>query len=191
VQAADRKSERGERLFISLDPPGEVRAALAVWGREAVSVIGSGRPVSRSSIHLTLAFLGYLAPKERDTVGPTLAEIDLPAARLRTSGPVWLPHRRPRALAVEVKDDLGSLLAIRAALLDILNSVIGWKPERSGFLPHMTAVRFGRGGGSSALELPPTPSIKFEAGDLVLYRSTLGQSGATYEAISRSRLGSH
>lgn len=190
VQAADRKSERGERLFISLDPPVEVKAELSAWGREAVSQIGSGRPVGRDSIHLTLAFLGYLGPGERDAVGRALAEIDLPAARLRTSGPVWLPRRRPRALAIEVTDDDGLLEAIRSALLGVLDSAIGWQPERSGFFPHMTAVRFGRGEKTPGLELPPIPSVDFESDELVLYRSTLDRSGASYEALSQSKLGS-
>ncbi len=121
---------------------------------------------------------------------PAIGELTGPSARLRTAAPVWLPPRRPRVLAVEVSDPEGSLRAIRDQLLKLLEEAIGWKPERPDFLPHLTAIRLGRGVEVANIELPPLPALSFEAREVVLYRSTLEPSGARYELLGRFVLGS-
>jgi 2'-5' RNA ligase len=181
---------RGERLFISLNPPEEVRTAISAWGWEVEASIQGARPVHRNSIHLTLTFLGYRSVLERDAVMSAIGELTGPSARLRTAAPVWLPRRRPRVLAVEVSDPEGSLRAIRDQLLKLLEEAIGWKPERPDFLPHLTAIRLGRGVEVANIELPPLPVLPFEAREVVLYRSTLEPSGARYEVLGRFVLGS-
>ena len=108
-----------------------------------------------------------------------------PPARLETAGPALLPARRPRAIAIEVADRDDSMAAIRNDLLEPLAETIGWRPDRSGFLPHMTAVRLGRAAERAGPELPPTPALEFEAREVVLYRSTLDPSGAIYEVLER------
>ena len=184
------RSSRGERLFLSLDPPKTVRIAIASWGRGASASIRGTRPIDRGSIHMTLAFLGARSVRERDEVISAIEGLTRVSAVLQTDGPVWLPHHRPRVLAVEVLDPRGSLRAIRDQLLELLEEAIGWKPERPDFLPHLTAVRLGRGVEVAGLEVPPPPSLSFEAREVVLYRSTLEPSGATYEALGRFDLGS-
>ena len=184
-----RKRGSFERLFISLDPPEEVRRAVSAWGRDAAGALGSGRPIGTGSIHLTLAFLGSRPTAESDAISAAIGGIDRAPLLLSTAGPVFLPRRRPKALAVGIGDHGAGLASLRDDLVDRLDDAIGWIPERPGFLPHLTAVRFGRNDTPGrAIELPPTPSIEFEATDIVLYRSTLETSGAVYDELFRRRL---
>lgn len=182
-------SGQAERLFVSLDPPEEVRDRAALWGRECLASIRGGRPVHRDSIHLTLAFLGPRSTAEREAVATAIGTLAGPSVRLRTSGPLLLPRRKPRALAIEVIDPDGALMAIRRQLLELLEQAIGFRPERPGFLPHMTAVRIGRDGDFGRSELPSTPGLEFRADSVVLYRSTLDPSGAIYDPICGVELG--
>lgn len=186
-----KRSRDGERLFVSLDPTETVRRAVAYWGREASAGIEGSRPVSPGSVHLTLAFLGNRSRADREAVLAALRETEAHGADLATSGPVLLPRSRPRALAIGVSDTRAELDALRTEVLDLLETAIGWRPERPGFLPHLTAVRIGRGWrGPGSAGFPPTPSLEFRASDLVLYRSRLSPTGATYEALGRLDLDS-
>ena len=74
--------------------------AIAAWAGEEL-VDPALRPVAEESLHITLAFLGYL-PEKRI---PQLAEIAAagagPAARIELGGPVPRPPRgRPRLFAL-------------------------------------------------------------------------------------------
>lgn len=180
-----RSSDRGERLFVSLDPPGRVRREVSLWGREASATIRGSRPVGSDSIHLTLAFLGSVQTADRESVESVISGLRQLSARLQTAGPLLLPRHRPRAVAIEIVDPEDTLAAIRRELLGILNEAIGWRPERSGLLPHMTAVRLGRDAAKPGSDLPPTPALEFDAREVVLYRSILDPSGAIYEPLVR------
>ena len=53
---------------------------------------------------------------------------------LSLGAPLWLPPRRPRALAVEVRDESGALLALKGDVLNALAavSVADLAAERAG-----------------------------------------------------------
>lgn len=180
--------KRGERLFVALDPPREVKAAVAVWGREAARTGRGMRPVDAEKTHITLAFLGYRNPNEAGVITEAMARVAAPAGELGLGEPLWLPKRRPRSLAIAVNRDSGELDEIRTALVAELASAIGWEPERRAFLPHLTAVRMGRGFEMGSDPLPPTPQLNFTGESLTLYRSTLDSAGVRYEVLAREAL---
>src|SRR5919206_324390 len=100
--------------------------------------------------------------------------------------PLWLPPRRPRALAVEVHDRDGGLARVHGALREALGRAIGWEAERRRFRAHVTVARVrggrrarGRDTGPGAEPLPATPQLSFMAEAAVLYRSRLSRAGAT------------
>src|SRR5262249_30103181 len=110
---------------------------------------------------------------------------------LALGAPLWLPRRRPRALAVEVADPGGALARLQGALARALALASSWEPERRRFRPHITVARVrGRAGlrDGASLTLPPTPALAFAARTVSLYRSRLAPTGATYELLASATL---
>jgi RNA 2',3'-cyclic 3'-phosphodiesterase len=103
---------------------------------------------------------------------------------------VWLPPRRPRALAVEIHDSHGRLAAMQASVSAALAEVGKWEPPRGRFRAHITLARMREGalGGARARPLPATPQLRFTPATMALYRSWLSPEGASYEAIATCAL---
>jgi 2'-5' RNA ligase len=201
------------RLFVAVDPPLEVREHLVGWARgvavaarEAGSARGSLRLLDAESLHLTLCFLGSRPVGEIEALAAALAAEAEHACELSVGAPLWLPPRRPHALAVEVHDRDGELTRVQERVSGALVGASAWRPERRRFRPHITLARVrGRVGGRRSatgvggagverpgreLSLPPTPRLSFAPEAIVLYRSWLAPTGATYEALAMRGLAS-
>jgi RNA 2',3'-cyclic 3'-phosphodiesterase len=202
------------RLFVAVDPPLSVREQLVEWARdvavaarEAGSARGSLRLLDAESLHLTLCFLGSRPVGEIEALAAALAAEAEHACELSVGAPLWLPPRRPHALAVEVHDRDGELTRMQEQVSSALVGASAWRPERRRFRPHITLARVrGRlGGGRRAAtgsagasvdrpgrepSLPPTPRLSFTPEAIVLYRSWLAPAGATYEALAMRGLAS-
>jgi 2'-5' RNA ligase len=193
------------RLFVAVDPPLRVREELADWARRAAVEMRSRggqsaglRVLAASSLHLTLCFLGSRPVGEIDVLAAAIGDCDEHGCELSVGAPLWLPTRRPRALAVEIHDRDGELAGVHARVSTALASVSGWRPERRRFRPHITLIRIGRGAfgagraGSTRARgeqpLPATPWLSCAPEAIVLYRSWLSSDGASYEALARSEL---
>jgi RNA 2',3'-cyclic 3'-phosphodiesterase len=205
------------RLFVAVDPPLSVREQLVEWARGVAAAAriagsprGSLRLLDAQSLHLTLCFLGSRPVGEIDALAAALAPCAEHARQLSVGAPLWLPPRRPHALAVEIHDRDGGLERTRERVSTALAGVSAWRPERRRFRPHITLARLrGRAAGGrratagsavGAAErsradragreppLPATPRLSFAPEAIVLYRSWLAPDGATYEALARSEL---
>jgi 2'-5' RNA ligase len=209
------------RLFVAVDPPEQVALELAGWARLAARETRSGartgerplRVLDPELLHVTVCFLGNRAVDEIPTLADRLAACERPPVQLSFGAPLWLPPRRPRALAVELHDDDGALAGIQSEVATRLERTghdaqpHEQAPPRSGargprrFHPHITVARMRhdagrrrRARGSSGEEcgnrtLPPTPALSFAPAELVLYRSWLSPEGASYEALSAFAIG--
>jgi 2'-5' RNA ligase len=188
-------------LFIAVDPPPEACDELAAWGRVAAAGLGlraakgARRPLrllEPASLHLTLCFLGSRPVAEIDTIAAAIGSCQASTGELRVGAPVWLPPRRPRALAVEIQDEAGELASSHAEVSRAVAAVCDWEPERRRFRGHVTVARLGRGlrwgPGEPEPQLPATPPLRFQPAVLVLYRSWLSRSGANYEPLASSEL---
>jgi 2'-5' RNA ligase len=188
-------------LFVAIDPPVEVCEELAAWGRVAAAGLGlrtrggARRPLrllGPDSFHVTLCFLGSRPVAEIDTLAAVVGSWEATVGELRLGAPVWLPPRRPRALAVEIQDGAGELGMLQAELSRAIAAVCDWEPERRRFRGHVTVARLGGGlrwgPGEPEPELPATPPLSFAPAALILYRSWLSRSGATYEPLASSEL---
>jgi RNA 2',3'-cyclic 3'-phosphodiesterase len=187
------------RLFVAVDPPGEVCERLAAWARVAVRGLGLRRGTSApvrvldpGLLHVTLCFLGERPVEEIDAIAGALEECAAPVGELSIGAPLWLPARRPHALAVEVHDQPGvalgeSLGALHGRLSGALGRACGYREERRRFRAHVTLARLRadrrREGGGVERVLPATPPLSFTPGAIVLYRSWLSPGGASYEPL--------
>lgn len=195
------------RLFVALDLPAEVRDALAAWRAPVLASCADAlRPVPDEALHVTLCFLGS---SPLDAAGAIGSAVEREARAPRASGaepgdadgggapavaglslgaPLWLPRRRPHALALAVDDGAGALGRLQGALAAALADGGWFTPEQRRFLPHVTVARVRRGGDPRARarqELPSPPSLAFAGAAVTLYRSHLGRGGARYEALTR------
>jgi 2'-5' RNA ligase len=205
------------RLFVAVDPPEHVAGELATWARLAARTVRSHphgahqsmRVLDLDLLHVTICFLGDRAVDEIPSLARELAACERPPVELSVGAPLWLPPRRPRALAVELHDEGGALARIQAQVAARLDpadrEAHDRPPARPGgptrprrFHPHITVARMRpdsprRSRGSSAersgLSLPPTPALSFAPAELVLYRSWLSPEGASYEALNAFALG--
>ncbi|HUB72574.1 MAG TPA: RNA 2',3'-cyclic phosphodiesterase [Solirubrobacteraceae bacterium] len=196
------------RLFAAIELPAAVRERLTAWTRAAFAGLreaGGSRAALRAleedSLHLTLCFLGERPVGEIAALSAALAALRLEACELALGAPLWLPPRRPRALAVEVHDFHGELAGVQERVSAALAGAGAWSPERRRFRAHVTLARV-RGGGraergagaasrgrpTGAGALPATPRLSFTPEAVVLYRSWLGQRGASYEPLAAAAL---
>jgi RNA 2',3'-cyclic 3'-phosphodiesterase len=193
------------RLFVAVDPPLRAREQLAEWARAlAANARGSGsgmglRLLDVQGLHLTLCFLGSRPVGEIEALADAVGACAQDACALSVGAPLWLPQRRPRALAVEIHDRSGELTRVQERISRALAHVSGWEPERRRFRPHITLARVRSSGarrrGSDRSNLdrsahepalaPVTPRLAFTPREIVLYRSWLSPAGASYEALAR------
>jgi 2'-5' RNA ligase len=177
------------RLFIALDLPEPVRAALA--GAQARLFGHPVRWADVAGLHLTLQFLGEV---EASLVEPLLgalvpftdARVDLALAGLGA-----FPNlRQPRVVWVGVGGDRAGLAELQAAVV-AATAPLGFTPEARPFTPHLTLGRVRQGARPKELQAlgeafarlaPPTP-LAWEAGPPLLFQSTLTPAGAVYRRL--------
>lgn len=183
-------------MFVAIDPPEDVRERLAGWARTALRSaggrVGAGHPLrvlDAEVLHVTLCFLGDQPLGRVDEIDSHLAEVAEDVGELSVGAPLWLPPRRPRALAVELHDDdSGRLAELHRRLILALGELCDVDGGRAGgrrrrFRPHVTVARMRDGAAPRERTLAPTPPLSFTPRELVLYRSWLSPAGASYEAL--------
>jgi 2'-5' RNA ligase len=181
------REERPLRLFVALDLPADVRAALAAVGAAADPAVW--RALAAETLHVTLAFLGARAATDVATIEPLIAAVEgRPAPRLALGRVLGLPPRRSRVLTVELEDPDGTLTAIQSELSRELAAAAVFTPETRPFRPHVTIARL-RPRMHATRDVPALLPLAFEAPSVSLYRSLTQPGGARYETLARARLG--
>lgn len=188
------KSPRA-RLFVALDLPDELREGIVAWGGRELKDPAL-RIVRPESLHVTLAFLGYLPEKEIGRLGEIVEGLHSPAPEIRLGEPVAKPSgRHPRLFALPVESP--GAVALQSELEEMLVEARLYTPEKRPFWPHVTVARVkpeGKGskrpreverrpGGLPKDLLQPTRAVRTR-----LYRSELKPSGAEYLPLAQVKL---
>ena len=192
-------SEEKVRVFVAVELPNAVKAEFAGL-TAAIDALGirAARTVRPEGIHLTLKFLGDVSVERIpeieaavDRAAGTVAPFDL---SLGDTG-VFPNPRATRVLWVGVEGDLDSLGRLQRRVEESL-AELGFKPERRGFNPHITAGRVrDRVSNADRRRVTETllsheyarPLIHVES--ISLIRSILRPDGAVYEPIYGVSLG--
>ncbi len=174
------------RLFVALELPEEVRAALAASGAALAARDRALRAMRADSLHVTLCFLGERRDGEEEAIAGVVRAVCGPAPQLAVDAPLLLPPRRPRVVAVRLAEAGETLAGLQASLADSLVALGVYAREARPFLPHVTLARVRRG--ARALPLPDAiahPAGAFVAREVVLFRS---RPGSVYEPLARATL---
>ena len=178
------------RLFVALRPPAPVRDALA----DLMEGVAHARWQDDDQLHLTLRFVGEIERPQAEDLAAALAQVAAPAPRVALAG-VGSFGKRGRAdtlwAGVAPADPLRHL----HARVEQACARAGLAPDPRAYHPHVTVARLPRAG-ASAIEVQAwlarhaaLASAPFALPHLVLYRSHLGRTGASYEAVARWPLG--
>jgi 2'-5' RNA ligase len=174
------------RLFVGLDVGTAWTEALhAAAGRLAASLDGKGRRVRPELYHVTVVFLGN---QPADAVGEIGAAIDSAALAsepfpLRLTQVERLGRHELGALVAAVLDPSGALQRFRARLERELRAR-SIRFEARPLVPHVTLLRPRRNAGplpAVTVDLSTAPPLTVR--EVRLVRSTLSQSGPTYDPI--------
>lgn len=193
--AKERLKSPRARLFVALDLPEAVREGIVGWGREALADPAL-RPLPPESLHITLAFLGYLPEKEVGRLASILAALDPRAPRIELGDPVQIPERgRTRLFALPAASP--ETVELQAELQSRLVEERLYEPEKRPFWSHVTVARVRRekrGSNRPARveslpeALPEALSRPFGGVRLTLYRSQLKPQGALYTPMAQVEL---
>jgi 2'-5' RNA ligase len=191
VEGPQASAAARQRLFVALELPEPVRVALIDWQRSVLADRPALRAVGAAGLHATLCFLGSRPGTDLQPIIAACAEVgerDLPP-RLELGEVLWLPVRRPRVLAVALRDADHGLADVQATLSQALVEACGYEPEARAFRPHVTLARVRGRERVIAEPLPPPPALSFDADTVTLYRSHLRAGGARYEPLLSVELG--
>ncbi|HEX3173948.1 MAG TPA: RNA 2',3'-cyclic phosphodiesterase [Solirubrobacterales bacterium] len=193
--AKERLKSPRARLFVALDLPEALRQGIVAWGRKALADPAL-RPVAPQSLHVTLAFLGWLPEKEIPRLAEIVEGAGGPAPRLELEDPVPRPARgRPRLFALPASSP--AAVDLQAGLQTRLVAARLYEPEKRPFWPHVTVARVRREERGSSrpafVSRPPgaLPKALLQATDCVrmtLYRSELKPQGAEYTPLAQVKL---
>ncbi len=186
----------GIRSFVAIELPNEARNALAdLQGElERQAPPRAVRWTRPQSIHLTLQFLGDVAPGKVEPITDALRLIcvDESAFTCQLTGLGVFPNpRRPRVVWVGIAEPGGSLAALQKKISQAL-APLGFEPEKRPFAPHLTIGRAARRAGRSELAEVGNLVTRSEIGEvgqvyvdhITLMKSDLKLSGAVYTALA-------
>jgi 2'-5' RNA ligase len=161
----------GIRSYVAVELPDDIRQALAAWQRDfkAKSPPDAVRWARPEVIHLTLQFLGDVAPGQIEAIVGALrgACAGRSPFTFELAGVGVFPNpSRPRVVWAGVVEPSGALVALQKGVSQAL-SPLGFPPEERPFTPHLTIGRTVRDASRRDLA---------ELGDLIA-RSDVGSAG--------------
>jgi 2'-5' RNA ligase len=186
------------RLFVAVELPGDVRAALVDIQTELRRKGLQGlRWVRPEGIHLTLKFLGETQASRVADIATALAGSaalhpahTLALGRLGTFG----GRNNPRVLWVALEGAVEATHALQASV-DFSLAGLGFPKEDRAFSPHLTLARVRPEAARSiaadlaaAVTSTTVASAEISVRELSLMQSTLGPGGAAYKRLAAFRL---
>ena len=175
------------RVFVALDLPQKTKDNLERSANEFKSLASGGNFTPKENYHLTMHFLGEVAPSDLTFIQSAMDGVrDLPAPELAVSQFTVL--RASDIVCAKIK---------QSSALTTLHDELGARLEQHGFVvehrayrPHVTLIR------KKNFALPfseVTKNVKvynmpFYATDLVLYESVFTNSGVTYRELYKVEL---
>lgn len=172
------------RVFFGLPLPEPQRAALASFVEASAAAAPEFRWTPAANLHLTVRFLGHVDRPLAEGIADRLAGLSLSGFDLEL-GDLGTFRRGPLARVVWLGLRAGTEAATRlAAQVEVECVRAGLEGEVRPFRAHLTLARARPREGAVLPSLPEPPRLdQWRAGELVLYASRLGRTGAVYEPL--------
>jgi 2'-5' RNA ligase len=184
------------RVFVALDIPEDVRAAISALIARLRPVCRAARWVRIEGAHVTLKFVGEVKSDEIEPIRSSLSRIRIPGTiELKFRNVGFFPNeRRPRVFwaGIEAGAELGAL----AAAIETSLEPLGIAKEERAFSPHLTLARLdslhGPGSALDRLREAISTAGPLEFGSAIasefhLYQSILKPGGAEYTRLATFR----
>ncbi len=180
------------RLFVALDIPEDVRAALGSLVNRLREQLRGARWVRIEGAHVTLKFIGEIPTNKMKNIKAALRSVTFPAPiKIIFSGLGFFPNeRRPRVLWAGI--EAGPALGALATAVDASLEPLGIAREQRPFSPHLTLARLDSSKNLSRLHegIAASGALEFGSGiakEFHLYQSVLKRGGAEYTRLATFR----
>lgn len=175
------------RLFIGIGLPPELAQTLAHAARALISGSSRIRWTPPENLHLTLSFLGQVAPDRIAAIEQALAAVHSPPLPLELDG----AGASPRAGILYAQIKLTPALLRLAQQVFLSMETCGFPREQRPYAPHITLARI-KSSAKNSIHLreqqSPVFHQRFEARELRLYESLTLPEGAQYKILHSSPL---
>ncbi|MDP1025829.1 RNA 2',3'-cyclic phosphodiesterase [Sphingomonas sp. KR1UV-12] len=174
------------RLFLALRPPPSLREMLF----DVMDDVPGARWQDDEQLHVTLRFVGEVDRPQAEDLAAALGQVHAPAPMVSLAG-VGSFDQRGRVDTLWAGLSPAEPLARLHASVEQACARAGLPPERRAYRPHVTVARLARSAGSSPaiaawlVRHAALRSAPVALPHLILYRSHLGRSGASYEPVAR------
>jgi RNA 2',3'-cyclic 3'-phosphodiesterase len=187
------------RAFIAIELPDDIRDGLGRLIARLKSNQPSVKWVDPAAIHLTLNFLGDVAPNRITEITEAITDAVhvIPPFSIGILGLGAFPDlSRVRVVWVGIEGEMDKLLQLQKRLETNLD-ILGFPPEERNFTPHLTLARVRdtaspaeRGELGKLIAATEIIAIgSFTAKSVSLMRSQLARTGALYTQIANVALG--
>jgi 2'-5' RNA ligase len=187
------------RSFLAVTPDDAARAGLAALLADVERVAAGESSALRwsraANVHLTLHFLGDVAPAQEAKLRAQLVEpLAIPAFDV-TFGQLgtFPPARPPRVFWIALDQGCGEMVAVQRELGRRL-SAAGFAPEDRPFTPHLTLARVRDGAQHRAgkvagrLTEVQIPRVRWRVDHVTLYHSDLSGPAPRYDEVQQIAL---
>ena len=175
------------RVFVALELPQKTKDNLECSSRQFAELSNGGNFVPKDNFHVTLHFLGNVAPSDLIYIQSAMDSIkELPAPELAITQ--FALMRASDIVCAKLRQS-ADIVTLHDALGDKLEAS-GFEVEHRAFRPHVTLIR------KKSFTLPfseVTKSVNvynmpFVATNVVLYESVFGEHGVTYKELYKVTL---
>jgi len=165
-----------QRLFFALWPDPGLHSRLNRLVRDLPE--HAGRQHHPDDLHMTLVFLGAVAPEQQTCIERIGDEIQIDPFALYLDQVDYWP--RPRILCLGVSDPPAPLISLVQSLQSELIGC-GFEPEKSPYKPHVTLSRKAKQKHAFSLDSP----IEWPVSEFVLAGSSTGDKPPRYQVLKR------
>ena len=178
------------RLFIALDIPAEVRAALTNYTERARALATEARWARVEGLHVTLKFIGHVDDAVVGKIKSALSAIKAAPFEVKFAGIGFFPN--PNAGRVFWAGvDGGDNLPRLASTIDGALEKLGFSRETKPYHPHLTLARTSSRPLRELKPLVADPPPQFgtmTAREFFLYQSQPQKGGSKYTKLERFAL---